>query len=412
MRIIKQLLIVKILSLLLILTSGTAQFNFVHLSDIHISDVTSIQNNPDIGGVMFKKVITVIRNLIPKPAFVVASGDISNVGSYGNGMYEALTQHLFPNQITNPDNGDFFIDSAMTIPIYFVPGNHDYFTLPASPVSNSGLINYSNYISPNNDYSISYQNSVIIFIRSGMEEYRPVWIDTNPLEPEGSGISADQCNFIRSVCNANHNNKKIIVMHHPPVNAVGTNADGTQSTGTVLDVADGSIINNRDVLLNICDSANVDMVLAGHVHQNLVADRDGNVVSENFTGGTRYIQTAACLYGAYRIITIDSSFVWAGEPQLITYSDLKNKEITDNNSIEVLENSAQNTLTINCSNVNEVQTADFSIINITGQKVIHQNHILYSGERIVINTSYLPKGFYMLSVISQNINFSKKVIIK
>ena len=201
-------------------------------------------------------------------------------------------------------------------------------------------------------------------------------------------------------------------MHHPPVNAVGTTADGTQSTGTVLDVADGSIINNRDVLLNICDSANIDMVLAGHVHQNLVADRDGNVVSENFTGGTRYIQTAACLYGAYRIITIDSSFVWAGEPQLITYSDLKNKEITDNNSIEVLENSAQNTLTISCSNVNEVQAADFSIINITGQKVIHQSHILYSGESIVINTSYLPKGFYILSVISQNINFSKKVIIK
>jgi 3',5'-cyclic AMP phosphodiesterase CpdA len=234
MQIIKQLLIIKLLCFVLFLTSGTAQFNFVHISDIHVSDVESIQNNPDVGGVIFKKVITKIRNLIPKPAFVVASGDISNVGSYGLGMYEELTQHLFPSMLSNPENGDYFIDSANTIPIYFVPGNHDYFTLPASPLSNAGLVNYSNYLAPNSDYSILYQNAVIVFIRSGMEEYRPVWIDTNPMEPEGSGISSDQCNYIRTNLNLNSDKKKFLVMHHPPVNAVGTNADGTPSTGTII----------------------------------------------------------------------------------------------------------------------------------------------------------------------------------
>jgi 3',5'-cyclic AMP phosphodiesterase CpdA len=410
MKTIRRLLLILSLCLALLLTSGTAQFNFVHISDIHVSDVASIQNTPDISGVIFKQVINKIKSLIPKPAFVVASGDISNVGSYGTGMYETLTQHLFPTQISNPANGDYFIDSAQTIPIYFTPGNHDYFTLPASPISNADLVNYSNFLSPNEDYSITYENAVLLFVRSGMEEYRSVWIDTNPLEPEGSGISNDQCNFIRTTLNLNSDKKKFIVMHHPPVNAVGTNADGTPSGGTIIDAADGSIINNREILLNICDSNNVDMVLAGHVHQNLVADRNGNVVSENFTGGTRYIQTAASLYGAFRIITVDSSFVWAGNPQLIYTSSIT--DIKFNNDVfDIVNNFSLQNLTINCININEPSTADFFLVNMTGQKVFLQNQDLFSGGKIIINTSNFPNGIYLLSIIGSNIAFSKKVII-
>jgi 3',5'-cyclic AMP phosphodiesterase CpdA len=412
MNTIRRLLLILSLCLALLLTSGTAQFNFVHISDIHVSDVASIQNSPDIGGVIFKQVINKIKSLIPKPAFVVASGDNSNVGSYGTGMYETLTQHLFPAQISNPANGDYFIDSAQTIPIYFTPGNHDYFTLPASPLSNADLVNYTNFLSPNADYSITYENAVLLFVRSGMEEYRPVWVDTNPLEPEGSGISNDQCNFIRTSLNLNSDKKKFIIMHHPPVNAVGTNANGTPSTGTVLDPADGSIINNRDVLLNICDSAEVDMVLAGHVHQSLVADRDGNIVNENFTGGTRYIQTAASLYGAYRVITVDSSLAWAGETQSI-YSST-NAETFEKNSAELFDvyfNSYQQTININVLNFENTSNAKICLFDIAGKKVFQQDETLYSGKMVILNTSICAKGIYLLSIVNSKSIFTKKIAI-
>ena len=92
-------------------------FNFVHISDLHVSNVASVQNNPDIDGVVFKQMLDKINSLTPKPAFVVASGDISNVGSYGDGMYDVLTQYLFPHALINPGYGNFFIDSTTITPI-------------------------------------------------------------------------------------------------------------------------------------------------------------------------------------------------------------------------------------------------------------------------------------------------------
>lgn len=409
MKTLRRLFLILSLCLALLLTSGTAQFNFVHISDIHVSDVASIQNSPDIGGVIFKKVITVIRNLIPKPAFVVASGDISNVGSYGNGMYAELTKHLFPNQIANPGYGDYYIDSAMTIPIYFVPGNHDYFTLPASPVSEPDLINYSNAVAPASDYSINYQNATIIFLLSGSEVYRPVWIDTNPLEPEGSGLTDDQIIFTRNTLNNNISQKKIIVMHHPAVNAHGTNIDGTPTTSTILDPADGSINNNRDIFLNICDSLGVDMVLAGHNHQSLVADRQGNVVDENFSDGTRFIQTAACLYGGYRVITVDSSFVWAGQTQDIAYAGINNViTLSEANPPDVYFSQSSQNIFIS---FNEVSNSTIAVFNVIGQEVYKVSENFKSEEKISFSTSNLPRGVYLVSISNNVSSYSKKVVI-
>src|SRR3989337_1251223 len=97
----RTIIIYLILFLSFIITRGVGQFSFVHVSDIHVSNVVSLVNNCDTGGHIFSQMLANISDLNPKPDFVVASGDISNIGNSGDGMYTTLTQYLFPYPLTN-----------------------------------------------------------------------------------------------------------------------------------------------------------------------------------------------------------------------------------------------------------------------------------------------------------------------
>src|SRR6185369_6618591 len=93
--------------------------------------------------------------LQPKPAFVIATGDISNIGNNSfYGMYPTLGNHLYPGLLVNPAAGDYYIDSAKTIPIYFTPGNHDYYTTITPPQS-AGMHYFPIFISPDTDYAVT-----------------------------------------------------------------------------------------------------------------------------------------------------------------------------------------------------------------------------------------------------------------
>jgi 3',5'-cyclic-AMP phosphodiesterase len=412
MKTLKRIVVYFYLPLTLIFTQSVAQFTFVHISDLHISNGPSEVNNSDTSGLIFSQMLSTINNLDPKPAFVVASGDISNVGSSGDGMYSIMTQYLFPSQITNPGNGDLYIDPAQTIPIYYVPGNHDYLSTIVPPLPTAGLNNYSAYVSPAADYYIVHGNAVIIFLLSGDDQYRPLWVDINVQEPEGSGLTNDQINWLRNVLKNNAGKKKIIVMHHPPVNALGTNANGTPNTGTMVDAADGSIINNREEFLNICDSDNVDIVLAGHVHQNVVASRPGTVVDENWTAGTRYIQTAACEYKGYRIITVDSSFVWAGKPQILSAAGINEfPSSAENASMNVTYDHSLKTITVLFHGLKDQSAGDLALYNIMGQQLINEELIAHNGKQITINTEGLSKGLCLLTWENTERVITEKVMV-
>ena len=296
--------------------SSFSQFSFIHITDLHVSDTIFSIDNHDLDGQYFQCYIKEFANLTPKIAFVAASGDISNVGNLAKkGMYPTITQYLFPPDLTNPDNGAYFIDSAQSIPIYFTPGNHDYFKeFKLFPKSEENLNYYAKYLAPDMDYSVATDIAVIVFLQSGSDG--SLLNDENPVNPEGKGISNEQCAWLRNILRTNISKRKIVIMHHPPVNAVGTSFDGAPYTGSIRDATDGSILHNRTNFLNICDSNKVDIVLCGHIHQNVVANRKGDVVSENWSGGTRYIQTAAAINRSFRIITVDSNFVKVSTPLL------------------------------------------------------------------------------------------------
>jgi 3',5'-cyclic AMP phosphodiesterase CpdA len=382
--------------------SSFAQFTFIHITDTHVSNTLSLVNSYDTNAQRFQCYIQEFANLSPKPAFVIASGDISNIGNQSpDGMYPTMTQYLFPPTQTNPAPGAYFIDAAKTIPIYFTPGNHEYYTTLMPPTSNATLSYYPEYIAPDSDYAITYNNAVIIFMRSGYDG--SYFHDLNPQAPEGTGISDAQCHWLRNKLSANAGKRKIITFHHPAVNVAGTNSDGTPFTGTILDTADGSLLNDRTTFLNICDSNNVDVVLNGHMHQNVVADRAGNVISENCTTcRTRYVQTGAALNRSYRIITVGSSFVTVSAPLLSCNTITGINELSNTFNISVFPNPAIDNITIEAPPKCKIE-----ILNIAGQLMTVTET---AGNTTGIDISSFAKGFYFIKVQSEKGVAMKKFV--
>ncbi|MFA4852446.1 MAG: metallophosphoesterase [Bacteroidales bacterium] len=393
-------------------TAVWAQFSFVHITDLHVANGLSA-GGYDLNGVMFKTVRDNINSLFPKPAFVIATGDISHAGEFGSdGMYPSLIQYLYPANITNPGIGAFFIDSLQTIPIYFTPGNHDFRYANTPPLSNQNLAKYMSYICSVPDYFVIYQNAVIICMNSGYDDLRPLWEDSNFMSPESSGFSNEQLNWLRGILISNYTKRKIIMMHSPPVNKVGFYCDGTAFTGYFVDFADGSVKYNRDVFLNICDSNHVDVVLAGHAHQNIVSSRSGVTVNENWPDSTRYVQTGASLDGCYRLITVDSAFVSVGYPQTsdssVFIETLYSKEKI---IVEIYPNpfSESTTLEIIPQSGRKIQNYELKIYDLFGREVRKYE---IRNQKTEISRDDLSSGMYFYQVKNkeQNIGAEKLII--
>ncbi len=370
---------------------SVAQFTFVAVSDLHISD--TVASNSDFNAQYFRCAMKEFDTIHPKPAFVAASGDISDIGNEApEGMYSVLTQYFFPPNLINPGIGAYFIDSAQTIPIYFTPGNHEYWTgfkPNGEPISIGNLPYYTNYLTADTDYVITTGIAAIIFLRSGHDSpYPPPPTPPNPQNIEGTGLSDAQISWLRNKLTMTGNKRKIIVFHHPAVNARGTNSDGTPYAGEISDTADNSFLNNRTAFLNICDSNHVDVVLNGHEHQNVVANRKGDTISENWSGGTRYVQTAAAFNRSYRIITVDPAFVTVSRPLRSCNTIFAVNELRNSTDVFVYPNPATDRVTIACN-----QNATIEILSVDGQ-VVTSGQIM--GKNITIDLKNFPKGIYLV----------------
>jgi 3',5'-cyclic AMP phosphodiesterase CpdA len=362
---------------------------------MHVSAIPF--QNTDTNGQYFQCYIKEFAKLNPKPEFVIVSGDISNAGNLSpDGVYPTVTQHLFPPSLEYPAIGDYFIDSAMTIPVYFTPGNHEYWKqLVNPPPSSDTLSYYDKFLTPDTDYTITTSLAVLVFLRSGSDVYG------SPTNVEGKGLSDDQISYLRNVLAANNSKRKIIIMHHPAVNVAGTNSDGTPYSYPISDTVDNSIINNRTTFLNICDSFNVDIVLNGHEHQNVVADRKGYVINENcLDSNTRYIQTAAAFNRSYRIITVNSSVINVSAPLRSCNSMVSVNEKNNSFNIMVFPNPATNILTIEGT-----EKAKVDIYNSIGQLI---KSVYSSDKKTNIDLLNFTEGIYFVKVISVNGIVTKK----
>ena len=226
-------------------------FYFVHITDTHI--MHKLYDRDESTKKIFTSVLEKITSFDEKPAFVVITGDLVEWG--GSGISGALNCKTFVDCLYEKDDR-LYADADCTIPVYTTPGNHDY-------CFNYNLRNYHRFIDKNHvdekdRYNVTYGNVELFFIDSGPNHYfhPKYWTDI-----VGDGLYKCDINWLESKLSSCNSEKKIVLMHHPAINK--RRDDGSMG---------GVIFRNREEFIELCETYNVDIVLAGHTHNSRVYD--------------------------------------------------------------------------------------------------------------------------------------------
>jgi len=275
-------------------------FYFIQITDTHV--MHKLIDRSEEYKNKFSNLIDEINSFKNKPAFVVITGDLV---SSGGGIIGSLHYRAFLDCIYK-ENDQLYTDINCSIPIYTIPGNHDYYF-------HSNLFNYHRLIDKNHAvynnimdlleerqlsdrYIIEHENLTLFFMNSG-HDYRLNPIDI--LNFKGSGLSYwFDIEWLEAALNNCTTKHKIVLTHHPAIN---------------WDEHD-TIARNKDIFIQLCEGYNVDLVLAGHTHAARVFDKNKNFYPNNVLPlncnryPTLYVQTDACKEGGfYRNITISGN---------------------------------------------------------------------------------------------------------
>ena len=252
-----------------------------------------------------------------KPAFIVITGDLVEWG--GNGWLGALNYKTMVECLFEHDD-QLFADTALTIPVYTTPGNHDY-------CFHRDIQNYHTYIDANHidqddHYVLTYENVSLFFMDSGPNYYADLSI---LFDWHGQGLTDDDTAWLDMElrnCSSAH---KIVLMHHPAV-------------GTFDDV----FINNRVEFIALCETYDVELVLTGHTHHSKIFDQGLHEYTDTKMNCSKYpplyVQTDDCKQGIhYRNISIIGNDVWLedcveikniGNPLLSLQETIRENKIT------------------------------------------------------------------------------------
>jgi len=252
-------------------------FTFVHLTDFHIGDPRGLMENPKeiIGWKAARKVVEEINLL--NPDFVIISGDLT----FGQ---------LYPFEYTFEYKTCYEILQDFTVPTYLCPGNHDGYV----QTFQDGLKFWENYFGPLY-YSFDYQNTHFLSINSYDWPYKARLGFSYLVFNWGGSIQQDQLNWIENdLTSYSEVDQTIMMMHHNPL--WDTKGDSLLGNGYY----------NRDALLNLIRSNNVDAVFDGHVHyDDITLDNETvyvttTTVSSSFTGDA---------YWGFRLINVEDSII-------------------------------------------------------------------------------------------------------
>jgi len=278
-------------------------FYFIQITDTHV--MHKLLDRDEEYKTLFCNLINHINSFDNKPAFIVLTGDIV---SFGCGILGALNYKAALECVYKKD-GQLYADSEYTIPIYSIPGNHDY-------MFSWNLLNYHRFIDNqhvvwnnildllekrqlNDRYTITYENLTLFFLDSGHNYYLNL---LEALQFKGSGISYwFDIEWLETALNNCTTKHKIILMHHPAINW------GEHDI----------IARNKENFIKLVEGYSIDLVLAGHTHASRVFEKDGtfypnNVLPFNCSNyPPLYVQTDACKEGGYyRNITISGNDIW------------------------------------------------------------------------------------------------------
>lgn len=281
-------------------------FYFVQITDTHVINKKFDKNETSIK--RLKCVLENITSFKTKPAFIVITGDLCDWG--GSSKSGELNYQAFISCFYKKDD-TLYLDSDYSIPVYTIPGNHDY-------VWENNLKNYHKYvdkkhIDTGDKYTITYNGITLFFMNSG---FNYILDPTEWKHVKGSGLYDDDIKWLEKKLKECKTKHKIILMHHPAVNS-------RDEQGEMTSV----IARNREKFIDLCEQYNVELVLTGHTHSSRVFDAEENYYSENelpFNCSkypTLYVQTDDCKEGVhYRNISLIDGNILLEKTQEINFN--------------------------------------------------------------------------------------------
>jgi len=262
---------------------GNDDFYFVHITDTHVMNKVFDRN--EVSKKRFRSVLDRVCSFENKPAFIVITGDLTQWG--GSRISGALNYRAFASCLYKKD-GQFYADTDYSIPVYTTPGNHDY-------CFNRNLRNYHRIIYNDDRYVVNYSDVSLFFMDSGPNYYSdiPILFDWH-----GEGLFDCDIDWLENELSNCQSTHKIILMHHP---AVGEKDD--------------LFISNREEFVELCETYDVEVVLAGHTHKSRVYDYDLNEYTElplNCSQyPTLYVQSDDCKEDVhYRNVSVIGNDIW------------------------------------------------------------------------------------------------------
>jgi len=257
--------------------------SFIHLTDVHIGmDLFASLN--------FAEIIKDINKL--KPNFIIITGDIvdSNYPWYFKDFLNFL-------KCLDPP-----------IEIYIVAGNHDSRITITGLLGDDNLENFNQYIPAGNNYNnqgFLKNNYQFYGLYSGKDYNKYSGLKIVDWTPESTGLSDDQMALLHGL---EENFPKIIFMHHPAIN--DKNDEATWPSKPVPPNGPGGndacISQNRENFINYCTNNNVQLVLTGHTHKDVIFNNMGGAIDIFSNERPLFIQTPAAKDGWYRRLSINS----------------------------------------------------------------------------------------------------------
>ncbi|MDL2401874.1 metallophosphoesterase [Rhizobium mayense] len=203
---------------------------FVHLTDLHVGDPSAKDDHlfSDTTAT-FRAIAADIRRMKPSPAFIVASGDLTNRGDAAS--YEHLKSLIS--------------EADLNIPMLFALGNHD---------TREGF--YPVMLGRTEDTSAPHDHDLVV---AGIHI---IVMDSSVPKKIGGAFEPGQLDWLAMRLSEHAGLPKLLVMHHAPA-LDEEDFDGEWETLAIADT-----IALRDLLI---DRSDIVGILSGHIHFDRVS---------------------------------------------------------------------------------------------------------------------------------------------
>lgn len=202
---------------------------FVHLTDLHVSNPT--ESDPGLHSdtsATLEDILAEVKRVRPAPAFIIASGDLTNRGDVGS--YIELKR--------------IFDAAELDMPVLWALGNHD---------TRAGF--YQGMLGRTENLDAPYWHDAVI---AGIHV---ITLDSSSPMMIGGTIEPEQFDWLEATLGTHPELPKLIVVHHPP----SLDEDDLEKEWKVI--ASTDTIRLREMLTG----HNVIGILYGHIHYDRVS---------------------------------------------------------------------------------------------------------------------------------------------